>query len=246
MNRRRLALGGAAALIVAWVVHSCSSGSPLGVAGNREFQQNSVVGHDPSDQDRGPVDQGPDADELLRRAYTVASQAPAVHLTGEQHFGDTVVELDLTVTNAGDAVGTLTRQGGPGVVIGKIWDVVRVDDTCYVKGIAGEPLTRYVQTCQIPLGDGQPGIDLTGLVDFRALIAPFAPGQAGDAAIDGNDTVNGVDAVKLTTAHDSTLYVQSSGTTYPLRAETRDGGKLNYDSWDKSVSVTPPEDVSAG
>jgi hypothetical protein len=176
--------------------------------------------------------------------------AKSVHLKGDMTQDGERVEMDLQLTNTGEASGTITSEGNA-------ISIIRVDGDFYMKadadaweGLSGSADAAALLSgkwLKVPGGD-EDFSDFEDLTDLSKLAGNMtAEGKLTKQP--GTKTVNGKKAIVLEDESEDMglLYVAATGTPYPLRvapkAGSTDKGYLDFLDYGAPVTIKAPSDA---
>ena len=167
---------------------------------------------------------GKSSKQILADAKRVALAAESVHLAGDVGNG---VSLDLVLTNAGQAKGTLTQAG-------RVQQIVVLNPTT-VFAATSKTGGRYVRLPQANAAEVSKSFNMSRLLaDGLTPDGPVA--KAGVTSQGGHHLIGLKD-----TSDGSVLYVaDSAAAPYPLRIAQSTGGAVTFNDWNKKVTVQVP------
>ncbi len=181
------------------------------------------------------------ADEILDRTREAVDAASSVYVSGEGSTADKTIGIDMRLTAAGQATGSLT-------ISGQEVQLVIVDDTTYFS--AGEAFwSTQVAPELVPEVAGKfvevpPEQDSFGTIAtykgfFGDLLQPEGAVKVGEQT-----TVDDVSVIELIDTKDGgILYVALEGEPLPLKVATENEGELILSEWNEPVTVeAPPAD----
>lgn len=199
------------------------------------------TGAPPAQQQQRPSaapSQTRDGAGLLTAARRAVAAARAVQVHAEPA---TDVTVDLQLTSALSAQGTISAPLAN-------YDVRRVGNTCWVRGLPGHGVAAWVPTCTIPAHRGAPVLDVATLTDWRVMVARM-PYPAGATAATQPESL-GVAAgsgIRVTAADGSLVYLPAGegADPHPLRVTTARPGfgtvTVDYTQWTtEPVTIGPP------
>ncbi|HEY9473532.1 MAG TPA: hypothetical protein VIS06_06725, partial [Mycobacteriales bacterium] len=260
-RHRRRWLAGAGVLGLVLVAHGCAQHGALGGLGNAPGVTDPQAGGGPGpgqSEPGGPSDgtgdprptpsatsPTPDGARLLTATKGALARAHSVDVAVRSLAG-TEVSVDLRLTSDRRAEGTVM----PSALA--TYDIRRVGDACWVRGLPGHGVAAWVRTCTVPAADGVPAIDLAALTDWRVMVTPL-PDPAGARTADQPERLGiaGEQVWRVTSADGSVVYLPAEsdadlGTgVLPVRihsAQPRPGGvtEVDYSGWNDRVAITPP------
>ncbi len=182
------------------------------------------------------------ADQILTSTKTAVQQAKSVHVSGSLASGGQTISLDLDI---------LSGKGGSGHMSegGLSFQLVAINNTVYIKGspafwqhFGGTAAAQLFQGKWLKApatGDFASFAQLTNLPQLFSKITS----SNTKLAKGGTTTVNGQKVVAVNnTAQGGTLYVATTGQPYPVQITESgsNGGKLTFDRWNESVSLSAP------
>lgn len=227
-GRARVASFCVVALVVAIAVAACGGGGPSG---------NGVASKSPA--------------AILAAATSAFGSAKSLHISGFVDDNGTKVTLDL------DLVG---GRGGSGTMaLGNLgFKIVEIGTTLYVNGdsafwthyggatAAGLFAGKWLE---IPSSNSAVAAfaSLTNLADFRGLLSTALSSSAGGFTKGSTTTVDGQQVVSVSEKNSkaATLYVATTGRPYPVEIVQTGKGRLVFDHYGESVSLTKPAHVVA-
>jgi hypothetical protein len=181
--------------------------------------------------------------QIVALATSAAVGAASVHVAGSILGEGKPISLNMEL----DA-----QKGGKGqVTLGDLSiELVNVDRAVYIRAgaafysrFAGRAAARALQGRWLRGSNtAGPLASFTSLTNLRKLLSDALAGH-GALSRAASTTVEGRQAVAVSdAAGGGTLYVASTGTPYPLEILKRGagGGKLVFDRWNQSVSLTVP------
>jgi hypothetical protein len=178
------------------------------------------------------------ADQIVADARAAALAASSVHVSGSA--GTTlVIDLHLVAGKGGE--GRMTTNG-------LTFDIIRIDDSAYFRGGAsfwrqfgGNAAATLFKGkwLKAPAASGRLA-SLTPLTDisklFTAMLASHGTLTVGkETTIDGQPAIGLVDS-----SQGGTLYIATTGKPYPLAVRKAGSGSINFDEWDKPVTLKAP------
>lgn len=182
------------------------------------------------------------AEEILARASAALQGAKSVRIKGAGGSGSQRFALDVRYSGTG-AVGTV-GVGGQTVELRKVGQVVYLRGSReFWTGTSGAAAARQLtgKWLRTPLTDKR-FAELAEITDLsKAAEGILKPD--GKVAKGGTRTINGTEAIGLTTAgQDGVLYIATEGEPYPLRIEGGSGetGGLDFSEYGKPLTVQAP------
>lgn len=184
------------------------------------------------------------ADQILAQAKTATSGAKSVHVSGSTVSNGTPVTLDLSLVAGQGGTGTFSQSG-------LSVQLIATSNTIYLNGtkafwekFGGAAAAQLLAGKWLKASASNSSFaGIAQLADFHKLIGS-ALDQHGSLAKGGTSTVNGQSVVGVKdTTQGGTLYVATTGQPYPVQlAKTSgaDSGKLNFDKWNQTVTISPP------
>ncbi|MEO8328430.1 MAG: hypothetical protein ABI586_00355 [Candidatus Nanopelagicales bacterium] len=179
-----------------------------------------------------------EASQILDEVTTAVDSATSVYVSGEGSSADQPVGVDLHLTAAGEASGTLTINGED------IQLVVADDKTYFSAGetfwtgqvgpdVAPDLVDKFVE---VPAGDASFNDIATYAGFFDSLLQPEGTIEKGDET-----TLDGVPVIQLIdTKDDGVLSIALTGDPLPLKAETAGKGSLILTDWNEPVTIEAP------
>lgn len=183
------------------------------------------------------------ASQIVSAAKSAAESAKSVHVAGSVTTTSASLKLDLTMVSGEGAKGKISEGG-------LSFELIRIGNTVYINGssnfyehFAGEEAAKLLKGkwLKAPANSGE-FATLGSLTDPKQLIGS-ALAEHGKLEKGSVTTVNGQKAIAVKdTTHGGTLYVATEGKPYPVEIEGggSSAGKITFDSWSKSVSLSPP------
>lgn len=255
-RHRRRWLVGVGVLCLVWIAHGCAQHGAPGGLGDTSTATGGQAGGGPN-PDLAPSGAGesrstpsatassaPDGAGLLVGARDALARARSVDIELDALAG-AQISVDLRLTADLRADGTVI----PSPLA--TYQVRRVGNTCWVRGLPGHGVAAWVRTCTIPAADGVPAIDLAALTDWRVMVAPLPdPTGAHTADQPERSGLAGAEVWPVTAADGSVVYLPTDPTAadaggLPVRihsAHPRPGGvnDVEYSGWNDQVSISPP------
>jgi|GEM_PF-3441362 len=181
-------------------------------------------------------------DEILERVEEAVNGATSVHLMGEQNQGGTAIAVDLQMSAAGDATGTVTNAG-------TTIELIVVDGVTYFSageefwsGQLGPELAAQVgdKFVEVPADDESFG----DFGDFDAFFADLLKAE-GDVEKGDESSVDSIPAlILIDTVDDGELYISMQGEPLPLKVSSQeDGSELLLSDWNEEVVVNAPAEA---
>jgi hypothetical protein len=184
------------------------------------------------------------ANTVLADAKAAADGASSAHVSGSISSAGTPITIDLSM--GGDkAKGSMSTNGLE-------FDLVRIGETAYIKGsddfykhFAGAAVAQLLhgKWLKASIVSGRYA-SLAPLTSISVLFGKVASNH-GKLANDGSKTFNGQKVVEIRdTSDNSKLYVAATGKPYPVAivgGKKNQSGTINFDDWNKSLSVSAPK-----
>ena len=183
------------------------------------------------------------ASAVVSTALAAAERAKSVHVTGAVTSKGTPVKLDLALSTAKGAVGTIS-EGGLSL------QLIRIGTRAYIKGGAslyerygGAEAAKLLEGkwLEASAASGELAA-LSDLTDPKTLLAETLKSH-GSLTKGASTTIDGQKAIAVTdTKKHGTLYVATSGKPYPIEIVKTgsEAGKFTFGQWNAPVSVKPP------
>ncbi|MHB8241747.1 MAG: hypothetical protein ACYDHN_07120 [Solirubrobacteraceae bacterium] len=184
--------------------------------------------------------------QIVAAATAAATGAATVHVSGSIVDEGKPIALDMELEAKKGGKGTITLEG-------LSVRLVQINGTVYINGsdafyrhVAGSAAAQLLhgKWLKAPSTDAN-FASLASLTDLGKLIsstlaAHGALSSAGTTTVDGQKAVGVSDKAK-----GGTLYVATTGAAYPLEILKTGGGggKIVFDRWNKSVTLTAPTDA---
>jgi hypothetical protein len=181
--------------------------------------------------------------EILSAANAAINGVSTVHVSGSVTSGGSPINMNLNLVSGKGAKGQMSQNG-------MSFQLVTNDKSVYINAgpafwrqIGGSGAAQLLQGkwLKAPATSGD-FASLASLTDVHKLLSALLNNH-GQLAKGATTTVNGqkVVAVKDTSTN-GTLYVATSGKAYPVQVSKSgtDGGNINFDRFNESVSVSPP------
>ena len=199
-------------------------------------------GHSKSASSNGEASKS--ADTVLADAKAAADGASSAHVSGSISSAGTPITIDLSM-GGGKAKGSMSTNGLE-------FDLVRIGETAYIKGsddfykhFAGAAVAQLLhgKWLKASIVSGRYA-SLAPLTSISVLFGKVASNH-GKLANDGSKTFNGQKVVEIRdTSDNSKLYVAATGKPYPVAivgGKKNQSGTINFDDWNKSLSVSAPK-----
>jgi hypothetical protein len=199
---------------------------------------------------------GMSAEEIWRQSMDALDHAEAVHLIANIPDGEDrkdTAKIDLRMTTAPKAIGTLTR-GGHEVSIRRIGNVLYLNgDAGFWQDISNPQLaimlaSRWTKTTKGPEAM-EMLFELTEVHNFAHKVLDRSPAQQAKLLIVPGIEVDGKPTVGLSNTPagkeaegSGILYVASNGPALPMQLKLGIDGVhyLKFTDWNKAVTVTAP------
>lgn len=184
------------------------------------------------------------AEQIVAEAKKAADSASSVHVSGSIVTGGTPVTLDLTLASGKGATGEISENGVS-------FKLVMTGDTVYMSGspefyrrIGGNAAVQLLagKWLKAPATGGE-FASFGSLANMRTLIDSTLTSHGTLAKGSTTTTVGGQSAIAVNdTTKGGTLYVATKGNPYPLQIVKAgsESGKITFDRWNQSVTITPP------
>ena len=203
--------------------------------------------------DPKPTEQNKSPAEIVADAQRALGSAKTVHLRGDISSSGQKITLDIRIKGSEGGVGSVTTSGAK-------FDVVRVGSSVYVRGdaaayrkVSGDAAAKLLggKWLKAPASGGSfgPFAQFTDIKELQKVLTPEGtPTKTGLVKIHGTDAVGVKDG-----ADGGVLYVQASGTPYPLqirREASSNGagagggsGTVDFLDYDEPVNLAVPKDA---
>jgi len=221
LGPRRLLVSGLALLLGLGALAGCGSSSPKG---------NGVAALSPT--------------AIVAQTKAAADSARSVHIVGSGTSGGQSLTIDLSLAVGKGGVGTISTNG-------LLINLIEVNGTVYIKGspafythFAGPAAAQLLQGKWLEApADNSNFSTLTSFTNidklFGAIFSNIGTLKKGSTA-----TINGQQTVGVTDlAHGGTLYVDTTGTPYPVKIVNTtpgDSGSVSFKDWNKPVTLRAP------
>lgn len=183
------------------------------------------------------------ADEIVAATKVAADAATSAHVAGSIVSSGSPITLNMELAAGKGGRGQLSENG-------LSFALIAVDGTVYIKGspafykhIGGTAAAQLLQGKWLKApANSSDFASLGQLTDLRQLIDTTLANH-GKLTKGATKTVNGQKVVAVTdTSKGGTLYVAATGEPFPVEItkEGAGGGKINFDRWNKPVTLTPP------
>ncbi len=181
--------------------------------------------------------------DIVSAAKTAADGASSVHVTGSIVNAGSTIALDMELLKGTGGHGKLSQNG-------LSFELVEVGDSVYIKGspafyqhFAGGAAAQLLQGkwLKAPANTGN-FATLGSLTDLRKLLDSTLASH-GTLAKGATTKVEGQEAIGVKDlSRGGTLYVATSGTSYPLQITKggSGGGTVTFNHWNAPVTVTAP------
>jgi hypothetical protein len=185
-----------------------------------------------------------DADAILEQVATTVDAASSVHVTGEIPGQGAAVTIDLMLTQAGDAIGSVTTDGltlNLVAVDGTAWYTA---DEAFWDSRVGPDLASQLGGKYVEIAKGDTTFD--AFLDWGTFWDQGVLLPAGKVAKGSETTFVGEPAIELVDSTDGgVLYIATTGETLPLGVDGGKGATVEFTDWnaDVTVSAPAPEDV---
>jgi len=220
--RARFLFSPVAALVVAAVVSACGGGGS---------SDNGVASKSPS--------------EIVSSATQAINNVHSVHVSGAVTSSGTPITLDLNLVSGKGATGSMSQSGLSFKIVDSGQFVYINASKAFWEHIGGAAAAQLLngKWLKAPANTGN-FASLSKLTDVHQLLNALLATH-GSLSKGATSTVNGhkVVAVKDAT-NGGTLYVATTGKAYPVEVVKpgADAGKLSFDKFNESVTVSPPSD----
>ena len=183
------------------------------------------------------------ADQIVAAAKAAAVGAAAVHIAGSIVSEGKPLKIDMQLVKGKGGRGRITLEG---VSI----DLVRVGGSVYINGsqafyrrVAGAAAAQLLQGKWLKAPENSGNFaSLASLTDLEKLMNTTLSSH-GTLSRGATKTIGGRQAVAVNDiSQGGTVYVATSGTPYPLQLskDGSGGGKIVFDNWNRSVTLTAP------
>lgn len=183
------------------------------------------------------------AAQIVAAAQAAADGAHTVHVAGSIINGGTPIELDMELVNGTGGRGRLTENG-------LSFELVELGGYVYIKGsqafyshVAGSAAAQLLDGKWLKASASSGTFSsLTSLTNLRKLLDSTLTSH-GALTKGATSTVEGHQAIAIKDAtHGGTLYVATSGTSYPLQITKggNSGGRITFSHWNEPVKLKAP------
>jgi len=183
------------------------------------------------------------ADQIVAAAKAAAVGAATVHIAGSIVSEGKPLKIDMQLVKDKGGRGRITLEG---VSI----DLVRVGGSVYINGsqafyrrVAGAAAAQLLQGKWLKAPENSGNFaSLASLTDLAKLMNTTLSSH-GTLSRGGTKTVGGQKTVAVNdVSQGGTVYVATTGSPYPveLSKDGSGGGKIVFDKWNKSVTLTAP------
>jgi hypothetical protein len=181
--------------------------------------------------------------EIVAAAKRAAVGAASVHIAGSIVNEGKPISLDMQILAHKGGKGQITLEGFPIRLI-QVGGAVYINaSNAFYKRVAGSAAAQLLQGKWLKASVSSSSFaSLASLTNIGKLIESTL-GSHGKLAAGGTRTIGGQKAVGVTdTTRGGTLYVAASGPAYPLEIVKggADGGKITFDRWNRSVTLSAP------
>jgi hypothetical protein len=183
------------------------------------------------------------ADQIVAAAKAAAVGAATVHIAGSIVSEGKPLKIDMQLVKDKGGRGRITLEG---VSI----DLVRVGGSVYINGsqafyrrVAGAAAAQLLQGKWLKAPENSGNFaSLASLTDLAKLMNTTLSSH-GTLSRGGTKTIAGQKTVAVNdVSQGGTVYVATTGSPYPveLSKDGSGGGKIVFDKWNKSVTLTAP------
>jgi hypothetical protein len=181
-----------------------------------------------------------DADAILERVATAVDAATSVHISGEIPGQGASVTIDLMLTQAGDATGSVTTDG-------LTLDLLSVDgsawytaDEAFWASRVSPDLARQLGGRFVRISKGDTTFD--AFLDWGTFWDQGVLSAEGDVSKGSETTFVGEPAIELVDSADGgVLYVATTGEARPLGVDRGNGASVSFTDWNEEVAVAAPD-----
>jgi hypothetical protein len=181
--------------------------------------------------------------EIVTAAQTAADSARTVHVVGSIVNSGAPIALDMELVNGTGGRGRLSENG-------LSFELVEVGGYVYIKGsqafyshVAGSAAAQLLDGKWLKASANSGTFSsLTSLTNLRKLLDSTLTSH-GTLTKGATSTVEGQQAIAVKDAtRGGTLYVATSGTSYPLQIAKSGsgGGKITFNRWNDPVKLAAP------
>ena len=183
------------------------------------------------------------AAQVLTDAKSAATQASSAHVSGNIRSGGSPITVDLSTARGKGAKGSMSTNG-------LAFDLVRIDDTIYIRGsdaflkhFAGAAAAQLLHGKWLKASATHGRLrSLAPLTSLGALFGGITT-HHGKLVNDGKTTYKGQSVVVIRdTSDNSKLFVAATGKPYPvaLVGSKKQPGTITFGDWGKPVSLSAP------
>jgi virulence-associated protein VapD len=181
--------------------------------------------------------------EIVAAAKKAAVGAASVHIAGSIVNEAKPISLDMEILAGKGGKGQITLEGF-GIRLIQVGGAVYINaSSAFYTHVAGSAAAQLLQGKWLKASVSSASFaSLASLTNISKLIDSTL-GSHGKLASAPTTTINGQKAVGVRdTSRGGTLYVAATGTPYPLEIVKSGpgGGKITFDRWNKSVTLTAP------
>jgi hypothetical protein len=192
--------------------------------------------------DNGITSKSPD--QMLATAVQAAQAANSVHVAGTVRDGGSTIGIDLSITQARGASGTVAE--GPAS-----FKLIEAGGAFYIQPNARflSKFTHSSAAVQLLRGKWLKGSptnssfqSFSQLTSIKSLMGSLTQDH-GTLTKGSTTTINGVKAVALRSSKGGTMYIATTGKPYPLEVTKTSGtrtGKVTFSDYNKTFSISAP------
>jgi hypothetical protein len=182
--------------------------------------------------------------QILAAVQSAIQGVKTVHVSGSIVSSGVPVSLDMHLVNGKGGEGQIS-------VTGLSANVIATGGTVYINGspnfwrhFGGAAAAQLFQGKWLKAPESGSFGSFAKLTDLTSLFAQITTTR-GTLTKGATTTINGQGAIPITDASQGTLYVATTGQPYPLviSKSGSEGGKITFDQYNQSVSLTPPKNA---
>jgi hypothetical protein len=184
------------------------------------------------------------AQQILNSALGALRSAHSVHVKGSGTQNGSPISIDLTLYSSGDADGTITMNS-------QTFQLVKIGSTDYVmanesfwqnSGNVPAATAANLAGKWVTIPDSQANIGSQFSIDS---FASSLDSNVGTVTKGSTSTVDGQAAISVISSKQGTLWVATTGTPYPIEAQsnghsTSELGSFTMSDWNAAAAPTAP------